>query len=125
MNIQPIKTEQDHERALARVEELMNAEPDTLEGDELDVLATLIEAFEDKHFPIDPPDPIEAILFRLEQLDLERKDLKPYLGGRHRVSEVLNRKRDLSLNMIRRLHEGLNIPLESLIGKIAWKAKAA
>ncbi len=83
------------------------------------MLATLIAAFEDQHFPIDTPDPVDAILFRMEQLDLTRKDLEPYIGSRHRVSEVLNRKRDLSLSMIRRLHEGLNIPLENLIGKAA------
>lgn len=119
MHIRPIRTEQDYERGLARVEQLMDAEPDTPEGDELDVLATLIEAFEDKHFPVDTPDPVEAILFRMEQMGLTRKDLEPYIGSRYRVSEVLNRKRDLSISMIRRLHEGLNIPLENLIGKAA------
>ena len=88
-------------------------------GDELDVLVTLVESYEDKHFPIESPDPIEAILFRMEEMDLMRKDLEPYIGSRHRVSEVLNRKRELSLNMIRRLHEGLGIPIENLIGKAA------
>ncbi len=119
MDIRPIKSTQDYERALARVDELMDAEPDTPEGDELDVLVTLVEFYEDKHFPIESPDPVEAILFRMEEMDLMRKDLEPYIGSRHRVSEVLNRKRELSLNMIRRLHEGLGIPLENLIGKAA------
>lgn len=119
MDIRPIKSTQDYERALARVDDLMDAEPDTPEGDELDVLVTLVESYEDKHFPIESPDPVEAILFRMEEMDLMRKDLEPYIGSRHRVSEVLNRKRELSLNMIRRLHEGLGIPLENLIGKAA------
>ena len=119
MDIRPIKSTQDYERALARVDELMDAEPDTPEGDELDVLVTLVESYEDKHFPIESPDPVEAILFRMEEMNLMRKDLEPYIGSRHRVSEVLNRKRELSLNMIRRLHEGLGIPLENLIGKAA------
>lgn len=119
MDIRPIKTKRDYQRALARVEELMDAKPGTREGDELDVLATLVEAYEDKHFPIDAPDPVEAILFRMDQMGLTRKDLEPYLGSRHRVSEVLNRKRDLSVSMIRRLHKGLRIPLENLIGNAA------
>lgn len=119
MYIQPIKSEQDYQQALARIDELMDAEPDTPEGDELEVLATLVETYEDKHFPIESPDPIEAILFRMEQMGLTRKDLEPYIGSRHRVSEVLNRKRELSLNMIRKLHNGLHIPLENLIGKAA------
>ena len=119
IDIRPIKSEQDYEHALARVDELMGAEPDTPEGDELEVLATLVESYEDKQFPIESPDPVEAILFRMEEMDLTRKDLELYIGSRHRVSEVLNRKRELSLNMIRRLHEGLGIPLENLIGKAA------
>jgi HTH-type transcriptional regulator/antitoxin HigA len=119
MDIRPIKTKRDYQCALARVEELMDAKPGTPGGDELDVLATLVEAYEDKHFPIDAPDPVEAILFRMEQMGLTRKDLEPYLGSRHRVSEVLNRKRALSLSMIRRLHKGLRIPLENLIGNVA------
>jgi HTH-type transcriptional regulator/antitoxin HigA len=119
VDIRPIKTEQDYERALARTDDLMDAEPNTPEGDELDVLTTLIEAYEDRHFPIDTPDPVEAILFRVEQMGLTRKDLEPFIGSRHRVSEVLNRKRELSISMIHRLHEGLKIPLENLIGKAA------
>lgn len=116
MDIQPIRTASDHEAALARIADLMAVEAGTPEGDELDILATLVEAYEQKHFPIEPADPIEAINFRVEQLGLARKDLEPYLGSRHRVSEVLNRRRGLSLDMIRRLHDGLQIPLEVLIG---------
>ena len=119
MDIQPIRTEADYEAAMARIAELMSAEVSTAEGDELDILATLVEAYEQKRFPIEPADPIEAINFRIEQLGLERKDLEPYLGSRHRVSEVLNRRRGLSLEMIRRLHDGLKIPLEVLIGRAA------
>ena len=119
MDIRPIKTEQDYNHALARIEALMGAEPDSPEGDELDILATLIEAYEAKHHPIYPPDPVDAILFRMEQLGLTRKDLEPYFGGRGRVSEILNRKRGLSLDMICKLHTELHIPLESLIGKAA------
>jgi HTH-type transcriptional regulator/antitoxin HigA len=117
MNIEPIKDEDSYERALMRVRELMHAKPDTPAGDELDMLATLLEAYEDRHFPIEPPDPVDAILFRAEQMGLDRKDLEPYLGSRHRVSEILNRKRNLSITMIRRLHAGLSIPLESLVGQ--------
>jgi len=117
MKIHPIKTRADYEKALMRIEALMDAKPDTPKGDELDVLTTLIGHYEDTCYPITPPDPIEAILFRMEQAGLTRKDLKPYLGGRGRVSEVLNCTRPLSLNMIRGLHAGLGIPLESLIGK--------
>ena len=119
MNIRPIKSEADYERTLARIAELMDAKRDTREGDELDVLTTLAEAYEARHFPIEPADPVDAILFRMEQQGLERKDLEPHLGSRQRVSEVLNRKRGLSLDMIRRLHEGLGIPLENLIGRAA------
>lgn len=115
MHIRPIKTEQDYEAALAEIETLWGAPEDSAEGDRLDVLLTLVEAYEARHHPIDPPDPVEAILFRLEQAGLERKDLEPYIGSSGRVSEVLNHKRPLSLNMIRKLWKGLNIPLESLI----------
>ena len=116
MNIQPIKTEVDYDRALAEINALWGAKPDTRKGDRLDILMTLVEAYETKHHSIDPPDPIDAILFRMEQQGLTRKDLEPILGSRSRVSEVLNRKRTLSLEMIRRLHKQLNIPLESLVG---------
>ncbi len=115
MEIRPIKTEHDYDAALAEVEALWGAETDTPEGDKLDVLITLVEAYEAKHHPIAPPDPIEAILFRMEQAGLERKDLEPYIGHSGRVSEVLNHKRPLTLEMIRKLWKGLHIPLESLI----------
>ncbi|MFK7886973.1 MAG: type II toxin-antitoxin system HigA family antitoxin [Gammaproteobacteria bacterium] len=115
MHIRPIRTQADHDAALKRIAQLMSAKRDTPEGDELDVLTTLVEAYEKRHFPIEAADPVEAINFRIEQLGLERKDLVPYLGSRHRVSEILNRRRGLSLEMIRRLHDGLRIPLEVLI----------
>jgi HTH-type transcriptional regulator/antitoxin HigA len=101
---------------LLRIDELMDAGPDTTEGEELDVLATLVEVYERERFTIGSPDPVEAILFRMEQMGLNRKALEPFLGGRSRVSEVLNRKRGLSMSQIRKLHEGLDIPLENLIG---------
>jgi HTH-type transcriptional regulator/antitoxin HigA len=116
MDIHPVKTQGDYKRAMLRIDELMDAGPGTLEGEELEVLATLVEAYEREHFPIGSPDPVEAILFRMEQMGLSRKALEPFLGGRSRVSEVLNRKRGLSMNQIRKLHEGLSIPLENLIG---------
>lgn len=116
MNIKPIKTEADYDAALSRIDMLMDAEMGTPEGDELDVLATLIEAYEAKQYPISPPDPVEAIKFRMEQAGLNRKDLEPFLGRSGRVSEVLNRQRPLSINMIRKLWKGLQIPLESLVG---------
>jgi HTH-type transcriptional regulator/antitoxin HigA len=117
MDIKPIRTRKDHEAALKRIEALMDLEPrkDTLDGDELDVLATLVEAYEDKHFPIDPPDPIEAILSQMEQLGMDRSDLVPMIGGRGRVSEVLNKKRPLSINMIRSISVGMNIPVDVLV----------
>lgn len=117
MKIRPIRNARDHERALKRIQALMSAKPGTDDGDELDVLATLVDAYESKQFPIDTPDPIEAIKFRMEQLGLERKDLEPLIGSRARVSEVLNKRRGLSLKMIRALHEKLDIPLEALIGR--------
>lgn len=116
MEIYPIKTSADHEQALLRIDALMNAELDSDEGAELDVLVTLVEAFENENFPISAPDPVAAILFRMEQMGLDRKELEPFLGGRNRVSEVLNKKRSLSMTQIRKLHEGLNIPFENLIG---------
>ena len=115
MEIQPIKTGEDHDAALTEVEKLWKAEPGSPEADRLDVLVTLIEAYEEKNHPIPPPDPIDAILFRMDQLSLSRKDLEPYLGTRARVSEILSRTRSLSLGMIRRLHAGLGIPADVLI----------
>jgi HTH-type transcriptional regulator/antitoxin HigA len=119
MTIAPIRSTRDYERALHRIEALMDAKPGTKTGDELDVLTTLVEAYEAKHYAICPPDPIEAITFRMDQLGMTRKDLETVLGGRGRVSEILTRKRGLSLDMIRRLHKQLHIPLESLIGTAA------
>jgi HTH-type transcriptional regulator/antitoxin HigA len=119
MEIQPIHSETDYEQALARIDRLMEAQSGTPEGDELDILATLVEAYERKHHAIDLPDPVAAIEFRMEQQGLTRADLEPYIGSRGRVSEVLNRRRPLTLAMIRALHAGLAIPLESLIGKDA------
>ncbi|MDE1225684.1 DNA-binding protein [Vibrio aestuarianus] len=110
-----VKTEEDNRAALARISEIFDAEPNTPEGDELDVLATLVEAFEEAHYPIAPPDPIEAIKFRMEQQGLEDKDLVPFLGQRSRVTVILNRQRRLSISMIRKLHEGLRTPLDSLV----------
>ena len=119
MDIRPIKTESDYEKVLARIAELMDAKLNSTEGDELEVRSTLVDAYESQHFPIEPADPVDAILIRMEQGGLERKDLEPYLGSRQRVSEILNRRRALSIDMIRRLHEGLKIPLENLIGRAA------
>lgn len=115
MEIKPIKTAADHQTALEEIDRLWHAEPDTPEGDRLDLLITLVDAWEDKHEPIDPPDPIEAIKLRMEEQDLTRKDMEIYLGSRQRVSDVLNKKRPLSLTMIRKLNQGLGIPAEVLI----------
>ena len=115
MDIAPIKTKQDHLRALKEIENLMTARRNSPEGDRLDVLVTLVEAWETKHYPLDLPDPVAAIRYHMEQNGLAPKDLVPYIGGRGRVSEVLSRKRRLSLKMIWRLHRGLGIPAESLI----------
>ena len=115
MDIHPIKTEADYQAVLADVEQLFDAQPGTPEGDRLDILTTLIEAYESQAAPIPAPDPIEAIVYYLESRGLSRRDLEPYLGSRARVSEVLNRKRPLTLEMIRRLHANLGIPAEVLI----------
>ena len=113
--VRPIRTEADYDAAMAEVERLWGASSGTPKGDRLDVLVTLIEAYEKKHLPIDPPDPVAAILFRMEQKGLKRKDLEPLIGSRARVSEVLAGRRNLSLQMIRRLHKELGIPAEVLI----------
>ena len=115
MEIKPIKSERDYHRALKEIDRLMDARPNTPEGDCLDVLATLVEAWEERHHPIGPPDPVEAIRFAMEQRGMTRHDLEPLIGSRARVAEVLNRKRDLTLPMIRRLHAALGIPAEALI----------
>lgn len=118
MDIKPIRNTADYEAALQEVEKLLDAQPGTPEGDRLDVLVTLIEAYEDRNFPIPTPeDPVEVLLYYMESRGLSRLDLVPYLGSKERVSEVLNRKRGLSLEMIRRLHAGLGIPAELLIAK--------
>lgn len=117
MEIKPIKNNRDYRAALNEIERLMDARPNSAEGDRLDVLATLVEAWEEKHWPIESPDPVEAILFAMEQRGLSRRDLEPFIGSRARVAEVLNHKRPLTLPMIRRLHVGLGIPAEALIGE--------
>jgi HTH-type transcriptional regulator/antitoxin HigA len=114
-DIRPIRSKADHRAALEEVARLWGAKSGTPEGDRLDVVATLIDAYENEHEPIDPPDPIEAIMFRMEQQGLTRKDLENLLGSRARVAEILNRKRELSIGMIRRLHAGLGISADVLI----------
>lgn len=113
--LRPIRTDADHEAALEEVARLWGARSGTPEGDRLDVLATLIEAYEIRRHPVDPPDPIEAIRFRMEQQGLDRRALEPMIGTRNRVAEVLGRRRGLSIGMIRRLHEGLGISADVLI----------
>ncbi|MEA2679032.1 MAG: HTH-type transcriptional regulator / antitoxin HigA [Candidatus Binataceae bacterium] len=115
MEIKPLRTRADHERALREIERLWGARKSTADGDRLEVLATLAEAYEREHFPIDPPDPIEAIRFRLEQQGLDSHALVGVIGGRSRVYEVMERKRALSLTMMRRLHQRFGIPAEVLI----------
>ena len=115
VNIKPIKTDADYRAALKEVERLMMAAPDTPAGERLDVMVTLIEAYEVSRFPLDLPDPVAAIEFEMERKGLTAKDLAPMIGKRSRVYEILNRKRSLTLQMIWRLHEGLGIPAESLI----------
>ncbi|MCP4023231.1 MAG: helix-turn-helix domain-containing protein [Desulfobacteraceae bacterium] len=115
MNIKPIKTENDYHEALKETEKLMFAQKDTPKGDKLDVLVTLIEAYEEKHHPILPPEPVEAIIHQMESQGLSRKDLIPLIGSRARVSEILNKKRSLSITMIRELQKGLGISAEILI----------
>lgn len=113
--VKPIRTEADYEAALAEIENLWGAKSGTPRGDRLDVLATLIDAYEAQRFPMDPPDPIEAIEFRMQQQGLTRRDLEEIIGTRTRIAEVLNRKRGLSIGMIRRLHKKLGISAEVLI----------
>ena len=115
MRLKPIRNDKELDRALERIAELWGAKPGTTRGDELDVLMLIVEKYEEEHFPIPASDPVEAIEFLMEQNDLSRKDLEPYIGARGRVSEVMNKKRSLTLPMIKRLHEGLKIPYESLI----------
>jgi len=121
-DVRPIRTKRDYEAALKEVERLWGSKVGTRDGDRLDVLATLIDAYETEHYPMDPPDPIEAIKFRMEQQGLTRRDLEEIIGTRTRIAEVLNRKRGLSVGMIRRLHERLGISAEVLIRPSRKKA---
>jgi len=115
MKIKPIRTRKDHEQAVKEIERLWGARKESEDGDKLEILVTLVSAYDDEHYPIDPPDPIDAIRFRMEQMGLKRSDLEPVLGSRARVAEVLNRRRPLSIRMIRKLHHDLGIPAEVLI----------
>ncbi len=115
MDIRPIKTENDYNDSIHRIEKLWGAKKDTLEGDELDLLVTLVESYEMKHYPIAPPDPIDAIKFRMEQMGMTKSDMVQYLGSQSRVSEILNRKRKLTLKMVKSLYRGLKIPAEILL----------
>ena len=115
MEIRPIKTEQDYNDSIKRIEELWGAKKDTPQGDELDLLATLVESYEMKHYPIAPPDPVEAIKFRMEQMGMTKADMVQYLGSQSRVSEILNKRRKLTLGMIKSLYKGLKIPAEILL----------
>lgn len=115
MNLKPIKTKKDYQQALERLELIFDSKKETKEGDELEILGILIEQYESEHFPIDLPDPIEAIKFRMEQLGYTQTDLAKVVGLKSRASEILNKKRKLSLDMIRQLHEKLNIPTDVLI----------
>ncbi len=124
MNIKAIKTKADHRSALKKIESLMGARRDTPKGERLDVLVTLVEAYERKHYPLDTPDPVEAIKFEMDRKGLLARDLEPMIGRSNRVYEVLNRKRSLTLQMIWKLHKGLGIPAESLI-KPTTKSRAA
>lgn len=120
MSIKPIKTEQDYENTLVRIHELMESIPNTPEFDELDILTTLVESYEEKHYRIEAPDPISAILFRMEQEGLKQKDLVPILGDKSIVSKVLNGQRKLTIVMIKNLQKQLKIPFESLFGKVLY-----
>ena len=114
MNIKPIKNEQNYDEALQKIEKLMSAKPNTPQMDELEILTTLVEAYEEQHYKIDAPNPIDAIKFRMEQEGLKQKDLVAIIGSKSRVSEILNKKRKLTIEMIRNLNTQLHIPIESL-----------
>ncbi len=115
MEIKVIKTEEGYNKALKRLEVVFDAPIDSPQGDEAELLTILIENYEEEHYPIEAPDPIEAIRFRMEQMNMNKKDLAEVIGYKSRVSEILNRKRKLSLNMIRQLHKKLKIPYDSLL----------
>ena len=125
MHIRPIKTKADHRAALKEIERLMDAKPGTPAGDRLDVLTTLVERYESQHEPIEPPDPIDALSYYMESRGLKRRDLEPYLGSRARVAEVLNRRRPLTIEMIRKLHAGLGISADVLIRPYTVRGSAA
>jgi len=122
VNVNPVRTEQEYEAALSEIDGLMTAQAGTPEGDRLDVLVTLVEAYERRHHPIEAPDPIELIKFVMEQQGLDREDLRPMIGARNRVSEILNKKRALSLHMIRKLHDGLGLPTDVLVAEYQLNA---
>lgn len=124
MDIKPIRTKADYRRALAEIETLMSAKPGSSEGDRLDVLATLVEAYEREHFPMDLPDAVSALKFRMEQSGLTVEDLEPVIGRKNRVYEVLSRRRPLTLRMIQGLHSRFGIPAESLLRQRASKKAA-
>ena len=115
MEIKPIKTEKDYNDAIQRIEQLWGTKKNSPEGDELDLLCTIVEAYEIKHFPILPPDPVDAIVFRMEQMNMTKSDMAKYLGSQSRVSEILSRKRQLTLKMVKSLYKGLKIPAEILL----------
>ena len=125
MKIRPIKTRTDHRAALRELDRLMDAVPGTPAGDRLEVLTTLVERYESQHEPIDPPHPIDALLYHMESRGLTRRDLEPYLGSRARVAEILNRRRGLTIDMIRKLHAGLGISAEVLIKPYTVRCSAA
>jgi HTH-type transcriptional regulator/antitoxin HigA len=115
MEIRPIKTEEDYNTSIRRIEVLWGAKKDTPQGDELDLLVTLVESYEMKHYPIAPPDPVDAIKFRMEQMDMTKADMVQYIGSQSRVSEILNGRRKLTLGMIKSLYKGLRIPADILL----------
>lgn len=125
MQIRPIKSKADHRAALKEIDRLMDAKPGTPAGDRLDILTTLVDHYESQHEPVDPPDPIDALRYHMESRGLTRRDLEPYLGSRARVAEVLNRRRALTIEMIRKLHEGLGISADVLIRPYTVRGSAA
>jgi len=125
MQIRPIKTKADHRAALKEIERLMDAKQGTPAGDRLEILTTLVDHYESQHESVEPPDPIDALIYHMESRGLTRRDLEPFLGSRARVAEVLNRRRALTIEMIRKLHEGLDISADVLIRPYAVRGSAA
>jgi HTH-type transcriptional regulator / antitoxin HigA len=125
MQIRPIKTKADHRAALKEIEHLMDAKPGTPAGDRLEILTTLVDRYESQHEPIEPPDPIDALRYHMESRGLTRRDLEPFLGSRARVAEILNRRRPLTIDMIRKLHNGLGISADVLIRPYTVRGSAA